>query len=268
MKRNSDTVVIVGTGEGVLDVDLQALRDKGYDIMAFQEAYPHMSIKPDVWTFADPNSSLTGLRTIPPEELPTIVLPFYLAEDFATYRMYCGTTPVGRVPGGWEEYSSLLERAEPELFYAATSSKYLELNPYEDHKLTKKDWTHAEAVHRFEYMKIVFGTVRFDSESVQGERFKWGLESKLSSTALPLAHKLGYKRVLCCGFGMKGGRFFDVAKTRMPFNDETQSGSKHEFPLSVIKRWVDWKKYHGMDILSLEGDSISYLNEVMERYDD
>jgi hypothetical protein len=271
--------IIVGTGEGVNSLDLVKIRDnlqqsKGdVVVFAFQEAYPHMKIEPHYWFWSDPNSSMEGLQKIVNEgNGPRIMVPHFMADTFATFRMYCGTTPLGRQKGAWERYQWLLEQVESKQilqYKDCTTSKYLSVSPYENKEFSKIDWAGSEAQERFNSNKAVFGSVHFDSESVIGDKFKWGLESKLTSYALPLMAWIGFDEVYVCGFGMKGGRFFEPEKTRMPFNDETQTSSVYEFPLSIVKKWTqDWKPFHGLSIYSLESDEWSYLNTVMEKADE
>jgi hypothetical protein len=288
-----DNLIVIGTGEGVNSVGFDLIKNKlddDYDVLAFQEAYPNLRVEtdgvahrerlqrvlsgpfePDMWFWSDPNSALKGLKHIianvktPEFTIPKILIPEFMLDDYATFRMFCGTTPLGR-KGGWSEYKYLLKTI-PHLALRSlksTTTKYVSQNPYSERDLMRKDWLGSEVEHRFNSKKIIFGSVYFDSEQVIGARYSWGLESKLSSYVFPLIHSLGYKNIYICGFGMKGGRFFDQSATRMPHNDETQIGSQHEFPLSVIKKWVDWKSHHGMTFYSLESDQYSYLNKIME----
>ena len=276
MTIKNDNLLVVGTGEGVNHVDFEAffksfnILNKRVGVLAFQEAYPHLIEQRNVflnyYTWSDPYSSLEAL-SYPIPSTTKVLVPEFMARDYATFRMYCGTTPIGRLSGKWEEYIDLLEITPHELI-SSTTTKYLCQNPYSELLLRGKDYLGSEAEKRFELGKPIYGSVYFDSEQVIGTKYIWGLENKLSSYVLPIAHHLGVKNVYVCGFGMKGGRFFDKEKTRMPFNDESQSESQHEIPLMIIKKWVDdWKKFHGMNIYSIESDEWSYLNQVMPQYE-
>ena len=110
--------------------------------------------------------------------------------------------------------------------------------------------------------KLVLGTVPFDSESVVGDRFKWGLENKLSSAIFPIAYLLRAKNLYIAGFDLKGARFYSE-DTRHPWNDETQTKSLHEYPLTLIKKWVKWEQLHGMRIFNVVEEDHTLLSEVL-----
>jgi hypothetical protein len=121
----------------------------------------------------------------------------------------------------------------------------------------------TNAYMRFMSEKIIFGTVPFDSESVIGDKFKWGLENKLSSHLFPLCYHLGSKEVYIVGFDFQGPRFYSDVE-RHPWNDETQSNNIVEYPLNIIKKWIEWKNLHGMKVFNSADGSLSLLSRVLE----
>ena len=110
--------------------------------------------------------------------------------------------------------------------------------------------------------KLLLGTIPFDSESVMGDRFKWGLENKLSSAIFPIAYSLRAKNLYIAGFDFKGPRFYS-SDTRHPWNDETQNEDAHRFPLGLIKRWLEWAPLHGMEFYSVVDPAHTLLSEVL-----
>lgn len=263
-------LLIIGPGEGAKYVDFESFFNSLEEmpkVMAFQ-SYPEVSdlnVFPKYVTWSDPNAALKIAPYL--SNKLKILVPEFMRHDYATFRMYCGTTPLARTTNGWSDYQTFLGYAG-HIPIPGTTTKYLSQNPYSEKALRGKDYLGVDAETRFNLDKPVFGSVYYDSEQVVGTKYIWGLESKLSSYALPMAHYLGYENVYVCGFGMKGGRFFDTEKTRMPFNDETQDESRHDIPLAIIKKWTeDWKDLHGMNIYSIESDEWSHLNKVMPRHE-
>ena len=110
----------------------------------------------------------------------------------------------------------------------------------------------------------VFGTVKYDSDRVIGSLNRWGLENKISSTMLPLAHYLGAKNVYSIGFDFIGARFYDKKKSRHAWGSDVSSLNDNiKFSLSLVEKWIQWKDYHNMSIYSISKQSSSLLNLVV-----
>ena len=268
---------ILGPGHSLTrhEESIRALQGEDHKVLAFQRVFPncvqHFDLVPDYWFSADPFPWLEGFEFLTSLKRPQqekykkmkILIPSYAAGTYAGFREYAGTTPLGRVEHGWQKYQVLTSHLRGEGFdiqvLPCTTTKYLATNGGEP----SGDIFDTAAYLRFMGEQIVFGTVPFDSESVVGDQYKWGLENKLSSNVFPLAFHLGYKQLGIAGFDFKGPRFYND-DARHPWNDETQKGKNlHEYPLNLIKRWLDWAPLHGMDIHSVVGEEYTMLSSVL-----
>ena len=276
---------LVGSSESLLNYDITKLKTQ--DTLALQQVFPHIStifgVVPKYWTWADPNGAIEGLQyldSLVEEDFEqfkdmTIVLPDYVVGGVDTFRRYCGTTPLARSLHGWQAYEYYLQQLNNRgldiRIIPATSTKHIALDRNSEPTLLGKEWLGKEAHARFELDKFVAGSCEFDSESVAGDKYKWGLENKLSSFMFPLAHTLGAKQVFVLGFDCIGGRFYEVYGTskrhsgdRHPWNDETQNGNVNQIPLNFIQKWLQWREHHGMEIYNVVEDQHTILNEVLE----
>lgn len=272
-----DDILIIGTGEGVIHFRDQIEElNKTCKTLAFQIAYPNiftienpLNVRLDGWFWSDPEPSLPGLLYTK-EILEShgekskklsnfkIHLPEFQIRDYSEWRSYCGSTQLERQKGGWKKYMSALnglDRFNVVETFPGTTTKYPE------YKLLKKDIFSPNAKDRFDYHKTIFGSVPFDSDQVFPDgRYKWGMESKLSSFVLPTCHKLGARKVYFAGFGMMGGRFYNIQNQTIP----AKVGNGVQFALDVIQMWSkDWKKYHGMELISVEDESWSLVKSVL-----
>jgi hypothetical protein len=261
-------LVILGPGKTTLDFK------KGQEkVLAFQNVFPHclehLNIIPDYWVAGDPYAYILGLTFLNQNTDKKvlkdieILVPDIFTKDLAHYRKYCGTTPLMRESGGWQRLQDLLSEASRHYkvrIFPVTTTKHIKTfeNGTQISNLFEEEYV------RFMSEKVVFGTVEFDNESVIGDRFKWGLENKLTSVALPVAYYLRSRKVKIYGFDYRGPRFYsDIA--RHPWNDETQSGnSAVEFSLSLLQKWLEWESIHQMKIYSGTKDKISLPNKILE----
>ena len=265
---------LVGSSESLLNYDIARLKTQ--ETLVLQQVFPHINtifgVIPKYWTWADPNGAIEGLQQF---KDMTIVLPDYVAGSVATFRRYCGTTPLQRQSYGWQAYEYYLQQLNNRGMniqtIPATSTKQIALNEDSEPHLLGREWLGAEAHVRFALDKFVAGSCEFDSESVIGDKYKWGLENKLSSFMFPMAHTLGAKQAFVLGFDCIGGRFYEVYGTskrhsgaRHPWNDETQSGNVNQIPLKFIQKWLQWKEHHGMEIYNVVENEYTILNDVLE----
>ena len=264
-------IVVIGPGKTSLEVKLQP----GEKSLAFQATFPHcykkMSIIPDYWVSGDPNAYVEGFQYLlqlgrnQKEKFKNmkILIPDIFCNDLAEYRKYCGTTPLMRIQDGWGKFLHLTELVKKEFnveVMNVTTTKYIKLyeNLNSDYKNIFKD-----EFFRFMSEKVIFGTVEFDSESVIGDTYKWGLENKLTSVVLPVCYYLRAKTVKVYGFDFQGPRFYSDIE-RHPWNDETQSGKNiAKYPLKIVEKWLKWRELHGMNIVSPSKDPICLLTTIL-----
>jgi len=275
---------VIGPGESVslYPEQIKSLRLK--NTLAFQNVFPHcyhmFSLIPNVWFCMDPNAFVEGftfLNSLNQEESlqfkkMRIIIPHFSSTTYNLFRQYCGTTPLGRQPGAWKKYILLLDNLKNKGYnidiVKSTTTKYIETSrDLDSQSLGKYDIHGEDAYIRFMYHEPIFGTVKYDSESVIGDRYKWGLENKLSSSVFPICFYLGASNVYIVGFDLKGGRFYDTSQTRHPWNDESQKKAIDIFPLEIISRWNEWVPYHNMNFTSLVKESHSLITKVI-KYED
>ena len=252
------------------------------DVLAYQRVFPncytYYGLIPRYWTGYDPSALVEGLDFL--VQLPNsekerfrhveLLLPSFCAQDFATFRRYCGTTPLGRITDGWKNYNHLVQKTM-EMGYNVRvidcyTSKNIELEEKGYNPLFKEVDIFEEENEYVRFMadKPIFGTVKFDSESVIGDHYKWGLENKLSAQALPVAYLLGYKKIFVAGFDLVGSRFYDD-NVRHPWDDDLlDQRNMQEVPLEFIKKWADWTPLHGMKIYSVVEDQYTLVNSVLD----
>lgn len=265
----TEEIIVIGPGKSSLDYGPNA-NDK---VLAFQEVFPncieHLSLTPDYWTSGDPNAYVLGFQYLldntnnPDLKKIKILVPDSFFGDLPTYRKSFGTTPLMRIDRGWEKFTNLLREVSKEykvVRIPVVTTKYLALH---QKAKTELDSVFEQEYIRFMLDKVVFGTIPFDSESVIGDTFKWGLENKLTSNVLPICYYLKSKKVKIYGFDYQGPRFYSEI-ARHPWNDESQiKDNIVEFSLNILKKWVEWKSIHGMEIVSGTQDPVSLPNNFL-----
>jgi len=252
------------------------------DVLAYQRVFPncymHYGLIPRYWTGYDPNALTEGLNFLvqlssseqEPFRQVELLLPHFCADDFATFRRYCGTTPLGRTPHGWKNYHDLVQKIIQMGYNVRIiecyTSKNIELEEKHYNPLFKEVDIFAEENEYIRFMadKPIFGTATFDSESVIGSQYKWGLENKLSTQAFPIAYMLGHKEIYVAGFDLVGSRFYDD-NVRHPWDDNLlDQHNMQQIPLEFIKKWADWAPLHGMKIYSVVEDQYTLVNSVLD----
>ena len=87
-------------------------------LLAFQNVFPncvdHFDVVPDYWVSGDPNAYMQGFRylmnTTDKRFLKMqILIPDIFTKGIIEYRRYCGTTPLIRAAGAWQEFEYLLK---------------------------------------------------------------------------------------------------------------------------------------------------------------
>jgi len=265
-----DTINVIGPGISSLDYEPR----EGDKTLAFQEVFPncieHLGIIPDYWTFADPNAALSGFsllldKTSEHDKYKNIkiLVPDVFFESLAVYRMYFGTTPLMRIHNGWEIFQDLLKRVS-ELYdvisIPVTTTKYIQV--YEKQSSELKQLFEHEYI-RFMSDKVIFGTVKFDSESVVGDRYKWGLENKLTSSVLPICSFLRAKKLKIYGFDYIGPRFYSDIERHPWSNNPHDIDDRVQFSLSLLKKWLLWYDFHGIKIVSGTKNKNSLPNTIL-----
>tara|TARA_B100000700_G_scaffold150974_1_gene167683 strand:- start:101069 stop:102013 length:945 start_codon:yes stop_codon:yes gene_type:complete len=299
---------VLGTGESIAyhKEELEKLRRSGDKILSFQRTFPleykFYNVVPDYWAWMDPNSAAEGLRfllTVPStapqyERLMNIeiLVPHFLADNYAYYRLYGGTTPTApdRVDDehrtcSWDEYLELLDQVRhigiKVTVFKATTTKYQQTMGL---NTTTPDDTYCvgDFENRFETEgPIVFGTAAFDGEQVFLPPYtmarKWGLENKVSSAIFPLAQFLKARRVMIMGFDFVGARFWEIDEdvvlrntleasnfgASRPAAHAAEQEDQRDVSLGFVKKWVDLQHLHQMEIYSVFDDTYTLINQVV-----
>ena len=252
------------------------------DVLAYQRVFPncylYYGLIPRYWTGFDPNALVEGLEFLTTRstdektvfENIELLLPAFCAHDYAMFRRYCGTTPLARTPHGWKNYHDLVQKTIQMGYNVRIiecyTSKNIELEEKHYNPLFKEADIFAEENEYIRFMadKPIFGTATFDSESVIGSQYKWGLENKLSTQAFPIAYMLGHKEIYVAGFDLVGSRFYDD-NVRHPWDDNLlDQRNMQQIPLEFIKKWADWAPLHGMKIYSVVEDQYTLVNSVLD----
>ncbi len=272
---------ILGPGNSLSHYSELISQLEGMDVLAYQRVFPncytYYGLIPRYWTGFDPNALVEGLEFLTTRSAVEksifknieLLLPTFCAHDYATFRRYCGTTPLGRTPHGWKNYYDLVQKTI-KMGYNVNiiecyTSKNIELEEKYYNPLFKEVdiFDLKNEYVRFMADKPIFGTVVFDSESVLGDRYKWGLENKLSTQALPIAYMLGHKQIYIAGFDLVGSRFYDD-NIRHPWDDNLlDQRNMQQIPLNMIKKWVDWEPLHGMKIYSVVEEQYTLINQAL-----
>ena len=193
-----------------------------------------------------------------------ILIPSFFVGDVQQYRKYCGSSPLLREPGGWEKLQNYIEQISNYCKVTkvqTTSTKFIgTLSKNQD---LQDNIFGKDPFYRFMHDEVIIGSVPFDSESVVGSRFTWGLENKLSSSVFPICYYLRATEVYVIGFDLYGPRFYND-DSRHPWNDETQMSDVVKIPLDLIKAWTEWKDIHQMNIYSASEKDETLLSKVLE----
>jgi len=264
-------IVVIGPGQSSLAYK-ETLQNTKIKTLAFQEVFPNcvdkLGVVPDYWLCGDPHAYLNGFREMLAENTEKyegikILIPSHYRGDLVEYRRHCGTTPLMRMEDGWGIFKDLLSSIEKRYevqYIEATTTKNIKLYPsgFPDEDIFSND-----AYYRFMHPQVIYGSIEFDSESVIGTKYLWGMENKLSTHVLPTCFYLGVKEVYVVGFDMQGERFYSSV-ARVPWNDESQITDEVRIPLKILEKWIQWRELHGMKIKSLASDEYTKINSVIE----
>lgn len=265
------TISIIGPGISSLDYKPVI----GGKTIAFQEVFPncieYLDTIPDYWTFTDPIGSIPGFNyllknidQIQKFKNMNILVPDVFFKEFQVYRMYFGTTPLMKKKSGWSMFQDML--LEVSKYYnvtriPVTTTKYIQLHEKNTSEL-KQIFDHDYI--RFMSEKIVFGTVKYDSEIVIGDIHKWGLENKLTSSIFPICYYLKAQNVVVYGFDYIGPRFYNNNPEHPWTSVKGKIDHRVDYSLSLINKWLQWKDIHGINIISGTNRDICLANRYLE----
>ena len=265
-------IIVLGPGHSVNNQAEKIKKKRSeYKILAFQRTYPHyeiqLDIEPDYWFASDPFGFIEGMEYILNQKKKTnieVLVPSFFTSNITEYKRYCGSSPLLRQPAGWEtlqEYITKIQQFCKVTVLPATSTKFIH-SSFKNRDL-KDNIFDPDPFYRFMHDEVIIGSVPFDSESVVGTNYKWGLENKLSSSVLPVCYRLRAPEVYVIGFDLYGPRFYND-DSRHPWNDESQVDDVVKIPLGIIKKWLDWQPIHQMKIYSSSNKDETLLSKILE----
>lgn len=282
----------LGPGESTLNYrqSLEEIKNRNLETIFFQSVFPwgykFYNIVPTFWTWSDPNAALEGLEflknldsTNPDYEKfqkMLIIIPHFLADTYQTFRRFSGTSALKGQK--WSQYLNLINEIKRKKFNIwiidANTVKNDALSSFKSQPAP--DYCDLGFESRFsESCDLIFGTAAFDSETVIGMKYKWGLENKVSSSIFPIAQFLGTKELYVMGFDFVGKRFYDYGIDSASWGKKTgqhgyvagrhaaNSKPQLEVALGYVKKWIDTTKIHGMKIYSTIEDKYTLINSVV-----
>jgi len=292
-----NNLLVLGTGQS-LNVYKDILKEKivseNIKVMAYSNSIEfcikELEILPDYWFFIDPTSANaldwfnSNYSEIDKANL-TLLLPECL-ENFDEMWKYWGSSGINnRIEYDYWIHSSLstaIKKINNKISVPLTTIKHINL--YKDSKNSIDyqglDLDGKDAKHRFKYDRVVCGSGKVPPEAEQsftdkkawrnvqeyindnhvyGNR-QYGMqnmaESKLTSVVLPMVNYLSVKNLYLLGFDGIGCRW-DEPDNHHGIWDCAQ------FDRYYLPKWLEWKKYHNMNISSVVEDKYTQLNEFI-----
>lgn len=265
-------LIVLGPGHSVKSqADKIKQKRHQYKVLAFQRTYPHcktlLDIEPDYWFATDPFGFIEGMEHILKQNKATnieVLIPSFFVGSVTQYKKYCGSSPLLRIQNGWERFQSYIDQIKQHCkvrIVPSTSTKFIDT--FSNNIDLKDNIFGEDPYYRFMHEEAIIGSVPFDSESVIGSKFVWGLENKLSSSVFPVCYHLRATDVHIIGFDLYGPRFYND-DSRHPWNDETQIDDVVMVPLGIIQKWTKWKNIHRMNIYNSSAKEETLLSKVLE----
>jgi len=246
-------LLVIGTGKSVLQYQDQ-LHDVGMPILAWGDSsylLHNNCILPEYYGFLDPFCATNYLRMADSKATQICVFHPMHSSDYSTMLEYIGTPDIYNVNTvRFRQYIETLPTCNPNFFPTTTVQK---LNKEED--ALAKELDGAQAGRRFRD-RVIIGSNPNPLGVAFKQRFMDLEENRLTMAILPLVYHLGYKTIYLLGFDGRGGRFH---KKNVPLKDIHKKSYDRYLP-----RWLEWKKYHGMDIYLATPPELSYLSKYLK----
>jgi hypothetical protein len=242
--KKEETLWVLGTGYGLSLLPknlLQMLNTK--PTLAFHNSFPHIKtmygITPTYWTWLDPSAAIEGLKFLSKNVnvKTTPIIHKGLVGNGINFKKYFGNTSCNL-----KEYYDLLKSINHHIpFYIPNSTSIKALS-----------WVDKEFVINNPHKRNDFGFVvgsTFTNSKINDNKhnkIEDGMsmvENKLSSFILPLAHYLGFKRIIYVGFEGTGPRFFDMNNLKI--------GAGRPGYDDGLQNWSKWSKKLEIEIFSL-----------------
>ena len=220
----------------------------------FPHCIKHFNIHPTFWTWFDPHETCYGksfLKNNPNYNID-VLLPSPVLKSKNNFEKYYpqGNSFVNSVRNediSWEEYEQLLDNKQLNIEWVESTtmqrlwfekSKYRKIEGWKPEFKELAIKLSENPNYRFnKYDKVVINTHYCSFE-----------ENTLNRLILPLCHYKGYKKVFILGFDGFPGRFYsnDVKPNIFKWRTSPYVGR-----FDNLKKWVEWKPYTNMEILSV-----------------
>lgn len=245
-------ILVISTGRSILrykdklhvDMPIFAWGDAVYFLR-------HNGITPQYYGFLDPFTATNYLRMADSKATQVCVFSPMHSSDYKTMLDYIGTPDIYSVNViKFRQYIETLSTCNPTLLSTVT----IQILNKQGNSIAKKlDDEFAELRFRD---NIIIGSNPNSKGNPFKQKFMDLEENRLTMAVLPLVYHLGFKKVYLLGFDGQGARFH---KSDVPLKDIHQKSYDVYLP-----RWLEWKKYHGMDIYSAIPPELTYLTKYIE----
>ena len=291
-----EKLLILGTGQS-LNVYKDILKEKivsdNIKVMAYSNSIEfcikELEILPDYWFFIDPTSA-NALEYFDKNYSEnnkanlTILFPECLSSYESMWEFW-GSSGINEKTN-YDKWLPLVNSVKNKVknmyFVPLTTIKHINLYKNSENSIDYQglDLDNDDAEYRFKYDRVVCGSGKVPPEAEQsftdkkawrnvqeyindnrvyGKR-QYGMqnmaESKLTSVVLPMASYLSIKNLYILGFDGIGCRWDEP-------NNYHGIWDCAQFDRYYLPKWLEWKKYHGMNISSVVEDEHTQLNEFI-----
>jgi|TARA_R110000824_G_scaffold111106_4_gene259380 hypothetical protein len=291
-----ENLLVLGTGESLKvykDILKEKIKSDNIKVMAYSNSIEfcinELEILPDYWFFIDPTST-TALRYLNKNYSEdnkanlTILLPECMGSYESMWK-YWGSSGINDL-NSYNSWITVLDSVKPKVkkFQKVPTTTIKHINLYKNSEdsidYQNLDLDNDDAEYRFKYDRIVCGSGKvppeaeesfsdnmawlniqeYINDNVVGGRRQYGMqnmaESKLTSVVLPMCSYLSVKNLYLLGFDGIGSRWDEP-------NNYHGIWDCAQFDRYYLPKWLEWKKYHNMNILSVVEDKHTQLNKFI-----
>lgn len=260
-------MIIFGTGESLIKYkEYIPYLCTHYPTMAWGRALEFLvnecGVYPTCYSFIDPHSAVGSLELLQSKaSYTTILLPHPIVTGgIDTFKMFLRKTALGRSgEHTFTYYQKQMRKATSNIGNHYRLINCTTIKRLDSIQMSRPvDWDNEPEL-RFSQREAICGMMDpldfpRDERTMPMNQY----ENKLTMFILPICAKMGWKTIQLLGFDGVGGRYFDKSLK----NDMTYRTYE-----AFLPRWVEWKKYHKMDICTLVPEPDCVLSKWIPYYD-